>query len=49
MIVAPSGRVLAEIAIGGEGKAEATLALNEVSDWVLSQARDDVVAVCSRE
>ena len=49
MIVSPSGRVLAEIAIGSEGKTEATLALSEVSDWVLSQARDDVVGVCSRE
>jgi predicted amidohydrolase len=49
MIVSPSGRVLAEIAIGSEGKTEAILALSEVSDWVLSQARDDVVAVCSRE
>ncbi len=49
MIVSPSGRVLAEIAIGREGKTEATLALNGVSDGVLSQARDDVAAVCSRE
>jgi hypothetical protein len=49
MIVSPSGRVLAETTIGSEGKAEATLALSEVSDWVLSQARDDVVAVLPRE
>ena len=49
MIVSPSGRVLAEIAIGREGKTEAMLALNEVSDWVLRQARDDVVSVCSLE
>ena len=49
MIVSPSGRVLAEIAIGSEGKAEATLALSEVSDWVLSQARNDMIAVCSLE
>ena len=49
MIVSPSGRILAEMAIGGEGKAEAALALNEVSDWVLRQARHEVVAVCSRE
>jgi predicted amidohydrolase len=49
MIVSPSGKVLAEIAIGSEGKAEATLVLSEVSDWVLSQARDDVVAVLPRE
>ena len=31
MIVSPAGMVLAEIAIGAEGAAEATLALDEVS------------------
>ena len=39
--------VKAQIHAGGRGKA--TLALNEVSDWVLSQARDDVVAIRSPE
>jgi len=45
MIVSPSGTVLAEVAIGSEGKD----AFDEVSDWVLSQARSDVVAVSALE
>ena len=49
MIVSPSGMVLAEVTIGSEGKAEAALTLDEVSDWVLSQARSDVVAVSALE
>ncbi len=49
MIVSPAGMVLAEIATGAEGAAEATIALDEISDRVLSQARHDVVAVRSLE
>ena len=45
LIVAPSGKVLAEAKIGAIAVAEASLDLTEVSDWVLSQARDDVVSV----
>lgn len=45
MIVSPSGMVLAEVAGGSEGSAQAILDLDGVSDWVLSQARNDVVAV----
>jgi predicted amidohydrolase len=48
LIVAPSGRVLAEAAIGATARAEAKLDLGEVSDWVISQSRDDVVSVHSR-
>jgi predicted amidohydrolase len=44
MIVAPDGAVLAE-ATGAEAKCRAAqLDLSAVSDWVLSQARSDVVA-----
>ncbi len=49
MIVAPNGAVLAEVPIGAEAAANATLALTDVSDWVLSQARNEVVKVLSRE
>jgi predicted amidohydrolase len=44
-IVSPSGVILAEAPIGAEHVAIATLPLAEVSDWVLSQAREDVVRV----
>ena len=45
MIAAPSGAILAEAAIGTEATATTSLQLGDVSDWVLSQAREDVVAV----
>lgn len=45
MIVAPSGAVLAELRIGVESTALAMLPISEVSDWVISQARADVVFV----
>ncbi len=45
MIVAPSGAILAEAAIDAEATALAQLQLRDVSNWVLSQARDDVVVV----
>ncbi|GLS20526.1 hypothetical protein GCM10007874_35430 [Labrys miyagiensis] len=47
LIVAPSGKVLAEAAIGDISVARAELPLGEVSDWILRQAREDVVAVTS--
>lgn len=49
MIVTPSGAVLAEAQIGAETALSAELALTDVSDWVLSQARDDVVSVVVRK
>lgn len=49
MIVAPSGAILAESPIGAEASATASLQLSDVSDWVLSQARDDVVSVVLRD
>lgn len=45
LIIAPSGTLLAEAAIGAEAAIFATLDLSSVSDWVLSQARRDVVSV----
>ena len=45
LIIAPSGAVLVEAAIGAETAIFATLDLSSVSDWVLSQARRDVVSV----
>ena len=47
MIVDPRGVVLAELAIGETGLAEATLNLEDVSNWVLDQARRDIVTVSS--
>lgn len=44
-IVAPAGAILAEAPIGSEAIATAHLHLGDVSDWALSQARNDVVAV----
>lgn len=49
MIVAPDGAVLAEGANGATEAISTTLQLEAVSDWVLSQARDDVVSVDVRE
>lgn len=48
MIVAPSGAILAEVAIGAEASATAALKLQEVSNWVISQARGDVVEIALR-
>lgn len=45
MIVAPSGELLAEAPIGPETAVCAGISLADVSDWVLSQARADVVSV----
>jgi predicted amidohydrolase len=49
MIVAPSGAILSEAPAGTESTTTANLQLGEVSDWVLSQARKDIVAVELRE
>lgn len=45
MVIAPSGAVLAQAPNGAIGAAAASLSLADVSDWVLSQAREDVVRV----
>lgn len=45
MIVAPSGAILAEAAVGETACVSASLALGDASDWVISQARSDVVPV----
>lgn len=44
-IVSPSGALLGEAPVGADAIVTATLSLDDVSDWVLSQARDDVVQV----
>jgi len=48
-IVSPAGEMLAEAPAGAEAIVCATLALDEVSDWVLSQARADIVRVTVRD
>ena len=45
LIVAPSGRVIAEAPVGETSTVSAQIELSEVSDWVISQAREDVVSV----
>jgi predicted amidohydrolase len=45
MIVSPSGEILGEVKIGAENLVVATLRLEEISNWNLSQSRDDVVQV----
>jgi predicted amidohydrolase len=45
LIVAPSGRVIAEACVGETISVTAHIDLAEVSDWVINQARDDVVTV----
>ncbi len=45
LIIAPSGRVIAEAPVGETTVITARIELSEVSDWVISQARKDVVAV----
>lgn len=49
MIVAPDGSLLAQASIGATTAITATLDLSKVSDWVLSQAREDVVATKLRD
>ena len=49
MIVTPTGAILSEAPLGAESTTTANLQLGEVSDWVLSQARKDIVAVELRE
>jgi predicted amidohydrolase len=44
MIVAPSGQVLWEIVSAAPESARRELDLSQVSDWYISQVRDDVVA-----
>jgi len=49
LIISPSGRVLAEAPIGETTIVGAEVDLAEVSDWVISQARADVVGVVSHD
>ena len=44
-IIAPTGEALSALPLGAEAAATAHLDLGLVSDWVLSQAREDVVGV----
>lgn len=48
LIVSPAGKVLTEVAIGATANAQVEIDLDEVSDWVLSQSRDDIVSVRAR-
>ena len=45
LVVAPSGHVLAEAPVGKTVTATAQIDLSNVSNWVIDQARTDVVAV----
>ena len=45
LIVAPSGKVLAEAMVGAVSTATAEIDLSQVSDWIINQARTDVVSV----
>ncbi len=45
LIVAPSGKVLAEAVVGAVSTATAEIDLAQVSDWIIDQARSDVVSV----
>jgi predicted amidohydrolase len=45
LVVSPSGKVMSEAPVGSTTTAMADIDLAEVSDWVISQARSDVVAV----
>jgi predicted amidohydrolase len=47
LIVAPSGVVVAEAQVGETATTQAQIDLAEVSDWIISQARSDVVSVVS--
>ena len=44
-IVSPQGDIIAEVATGATGVAVAPMPLGDVSNWVLDQARRDVVRV----
>ena len=48
-IIAPTGETLSTLPLGTEAAATASLDLGLVTDWVLSQARDDVVGVTLRK
>jgi len=48
LIVSPSGKVLAEASVGTCSTASAQIDLSEVSDWIIGQARHDVVSVDRR-
>ena len=45
LIVAPSGKVLAEAVVGAVSTTTAEIDLSQVSDWIIDQARIDVVSV----
>ncbi len=45
LIVAPSGKVLAEATVGAVSSVTAEIDLAEVSDWIIDQARTDVVSI----
>ena len=47
MIVSPAGEVISEARNGVNEAAKATLDLSQNSDWILAQAREDVVRVGS--
>jgi predicted amidohydrolase len=47
LIVSPAGRVIGEAPVGETVAVSAWIELSEVSDWVIGQARSDVVAVTS--
>jgi predicted amidohydrolase len=49
IIIAPTGEALSTLPLGSEAAATANLDLELVSDWVLSQVRDDVVGVTLRQ
>jgi len=49
MIISPEGELLTELDLGVAQVGQASLDLAMVSDWVLDQARVDVVAVTARE
>lgn len=48
LIVSPAGRVLAEAPMGETCAISAEIDLAEVSDWVIGQARGDVVEVAAK-
>jgi predicted amidohydrolase len=45
LIVGPSGRVLAEAPVGVTMAVTAEIDISEVSDWIIGQARRDVISV----
>ena len=49
IILSPEGDVLAELDTGAVQVGEAALDLARVSNWVLDQARIDLIPVTSRE